>query len=73
MKAHVRLLVPIVIAATAAPLASGEEYQCKRADGCVAYHYSESGVKKVTFARGDVVSAAAGWVVNPGDGWVAVN
>lgn len=73
MKAHVRLLVPILIAATAAPLASGEEYQCLRADGCVATYYEKGVAKTVKFARGDVVSAACGWVVSPADGWVAVN
>ena len=64
----------VVLALSATALAAfADDYQCTSSSGCDAIVSTDNGTKKVKFRKGDIVSTAHGWVVNPNDGWVRVD
>lgn len=66
-----RVFAPFAVLAAAAPVGA-QDYQCRNASGCVATIYQDGASRKVLFRKGDLVSTASGWAVDPKDGWVKV-
>jgi len=66
-----RTLLALALLIGAAPLGA-QDYQCRDASGCVATIYQDGAPRRVLFRKGDLVSTAAGWVVDPKDGWVRI-
>ena len=65
-------LATLAVALLARP-APADDYQCAASAGCHAIRSTPDGTERVRFRRGDVVSTAHGWVVDPGDGWDPVD
>ena len=66
-----RALAALVFFAIATPVGA-QDYQCQDAGGCVATIYYDGASHKVLFRKGDLINTAAGWIVDPQDGWKPV-
>lgn len=66
-----RTFAALLFFAGAAPVGA-QNYKCQDASGCVATIYQDGASRKVMFRKGDLITTAAGWIIDPQDGWVAV-
>lgn len=67
------VLVPVLTLLSA--LLWSDDYQCvtDMPGGCTALMPGPAGTRVVKFKKGDIVSTASGWIVNPSDGWKQVD
>jgi len=73
MQVLVRVFLSLMAVAAIALGALADDYQCTSDTGCVALMPAPSGTRTVKFKKGDIVSTASGWIVNPSDGWSRVD
>ena len=67
-----RVIATALFVAVTGMTSFAEDYQCRRAGGCLASITEGGVVKRVVFRRGDLISTAEGWNVNPRNGWVKI-
>lgn len=72
-RAFSRASITVLALSATALAAFADDYQCTSSAGCDAIVSTDNGTKKVKFRKGDIVSTAHGWVVNPNDGWIRVD